>query len=131
VPLSIYNVGQSGRERRRRSRKFGRNSGVGRLQSSELDFARSIPHKKTALSPLLNEADLLEIRALPALKPQQETCRREYPVITDRRLVVGYRGNRIRDYLFANDFELEAVGDITETDLARKETFAVLGPNCR
>ncbi|GLQ22450.1 multidrug ABC transporter substrate-binding protein [Algimonas ampicilliniresistens] len=75
----------------------------------------------------LNEADLLEVRALPGVEAATGNLSREYPVITDATDWSSDIRGTDQDYLFANDFELEAGRDITETDLARKETFAVLG----
>ncbi|MEL6687596.1 MAG: ABC transporter permease [Pseudomonadota bacterium] len=75
----------------------------------------------------LNESDLLEIRALPGVEAATGTLSQEYPVITDATDWSSDIRGADQDHLFANDLELETGRGITETDMERKETVAVLG----
>lgn len=75
----------------------------------------------------LNEADLREIRALPGVEAATGNLSREYPVITDATDWSSDIRGADEDHLFANDLKLEDGRGITESDLERKETVAVLG----
>jgi len=75
----------------------------------------------------LNEADLLEIRALPGVEAATGNLSREYPVITDATDWSADIRGADQDHLFANDLKIESGRGITQTDLEQKETVAVLG----
>jgi putative ABC transport system permease protein len=75
----------------------------------------------------LNEADLLEIRALPGVEAATGNLSREYPVITDATDWSSDIRGADQDHLFANDLKIESGRAITQTDLEQKETVAVLG----
>lgn len=75
----------------------------------------------------LNEADLLEIRALPGVEAATGNLSREYPVITDATDWSSDIRGADQDHLFANDLKIASGRAITQTDVEQKETVAVLG----
>ncbi|MEM9599499.1 MAG: ABC transporter permease, partial [Pseudomonadota bacterium] len=75
----------------------------------------------------LNEDDLREIRSLPGVEAATGSLSREYPVITDATDWSAEIRGADEDHLFAFELELQDGREITQSDIDRKETVAVLG----
>lgn len=75
----------------------------------------------------LNETDLLEIRALPGVEAATGNLAQDYPVITDATDWSSNIRGADEDHLFANDLTIATGRGITQADMDRKETVAVLG----